>query len=54
MRLSARQTRHLDVSVSEVIVFGVISRPSLNVVTSVGAADGGTSFPAQNTSAGAP
>jgi hypothetical protein len=41
MRLGARQTGHLDES--EVIVFGIISRPSLDVVASVGAAveDGG-------------
>ena len=36
MRLGARKARHLDVG--EVIVFGVISRPSLDVVTGVGAA----------------
>ena len=36
MRLGARKARHLDVS--EVIVFGVISGPSLDVVASVGAA----------------
>jgi class 3 adenylate cyclase len=36
MRLSARKARHLDVS--EVIVFGVISGPSLDVVAGVGAA----------------
>ena len=36
MRLGARKARHLDVS--EVIVFGVISGPSLDVVTCVGAA----------------
>jgi hypothetical protein len=36
MRLGARQTRHLDVS--RFIIIGVISRPSLNVVASVGAA----------------
>jgi hypothetical protein len=34
--LGARKARHLDVG--EVIVFGVISRPSLDVVTGVGAA----------------
>ena len=36
MRLGARKARHLDVS--EVIVFGVISRPSLDVIARVGAA----------------
>jgi hypothetical protein len=36
MRLSARKARHLDVS--EVIVFGVVSGPSLDVVAGVGAA----------------
>ena len=36
IRLSARKARHLNVS--EVTVFGVISRPCLNVVASVGAA----------------
>ena len=33
MRLGARKARHLDVS--EVIVFGVISHPSLDVVARV-------------------
>jgi hypothetical protein len=36
MRLGARKARHLDVS--EVIVFGVIRSPSLDVVAGVGAA----------------
>ena len=36
MRLSARKARHLDVS--EVIVFGVVSRPTLDVVACVWAA----------------
>ena len=36
MRLGARKARHLDVS--EVIVFGVIRSPSLDVVACVGAA----------------
>ena len=36
MRLSARKACHLDVS--EIIVFGVVSRPSLDVVAGVGAA----------------
>jgi len=36
MRLSARKARHLDVG--EVIVFGVVSRLSLDVVARVGAA----------------
>ena len=36
MRLVARKARHLEVS--EVIVLGVISGPSLDVVASVGAA----------------
>jgi hypothetical protein len=38
MRLCARKARHLDVR--EVIVFGVISRPTLDVVACVGAALG--------------
>ena len=36
MRLGARKARHLDVS--EVIIFGVIRSPSLDVIASVGAA----------------
>jgi hypothetical protein len=36
MHLSARKARHLNVG--EVLVFGVISDPSLNVLASVGAA----------------
>jgi len=36
MRLCARKARHLNVS--EVIVIGIVSRPSLDVVACVGAA----------------
>jgi hypothetical protein len=36
MRLGAREARHLDVS--EVIIIGIVSGPSLDVVACVGAA----------------
>ena len=35
MRLGARKARHLDVDVSEVVVFGIISYPTLDVVACV-------------------